>query len=90
MIDTADTLDISVRARIKGNRIECKVCGALLAKKIEPHGFGNITGETGSEFMRNQEPRYVKKVESHPYAFEIKCKSRKNGVYCNAVNTVFL
>lgn len=80
------------KAIIKGNRVECWACHSQLMKKIYPHGFEGITGETGTEFMRQQEPRFVKKVESHAYHFEIKCKTRlkHENRYCNAVNIVNL
>ena len=79
-----------VRAIINGDRIECGACRALLMKKVIPHGFDNITGETGTEFMRQQEPRFIRKVESEPYHFEIKCKERRSGVCCNTINIVSL
>lgn len=79
-----------VKAVFKRDRIECGNCGALLMKKIYPHGFEHITGETGTEFMRQHEPRFVRKVESEPYHFEIKCKERRSGRCCNYVNIIQL
>jgi len=78
-------------AVFNGNRVECFVCHARLMDKIYPHGFEGITGETGTEFMRQQEPRFVRKIESMPYHFVIKCKERKDGKpACNTLNIINL
>jgi hypothetical protein len=83
-------MDNKVNAVFNFDRIECGHCRALLMKKIYPHGFEHITGETGTEFMRQQEPRFVRKVESDAYHFELKCKERRNGICCNHINIISL
>lgn len=78
-------------AKHNGKRIECWKCHSLLGIKINPHGIENFCGETATEFMRHQEPRFVKKVESHENAMEIKCKERRNGgKACDAYNLIQL
>jgi hypothetical protein len=79
-----------MKAVINGNRIECWKCHALLAKKIEPHGIGEFCGESATEFMRQQEPRFVKKVQSEANVIEIKCKERRAGICCNSINEIHL
>jgi hypothetical protein len=81
-----------MKAIVNGDRLECWKCRALLAKKLEPHGIDNITGETGTEFMRQQDPpRYVRRVESHANTIEIKCKERRNSSKaCDAMNQISL
>ncbi len=88
--DTADALHGITRARFNGNRIECGSCGALLAKRLPPHGIHDFDGESATEFMRQMEPRYVKKVESHANVIEIKCKHRNAGNRCDTVNVIQL
>jgi LSD1 subclass zinc finger protein len=84
-------MDNKVNALYNGNRIECGACRALLMMKTYPHGIEGITGETGTEFMKNQEPRFIRKMESEPYNYEIKCKARikPEGRYCNQINIVY-
>lgn len=83
--------ELRIKAVFKRDRIECGNCGALLAKRIHPHGIGEFAGESATEFMRKQEPRYTKKVESHANTIEIKCKHRASERgSCNAVNIIQL
>jgi len=71
--------------------VRCWKCGTKLGRKIEPHGIGEFTGESATAYMRQQEPRFTKRVSSHSNAFEMKCKSRPDRAkYCNAVNVISL
>lgn len=83
-------MDNKVIAYMNGDRIECGACHALLAKRLSPHGIRDFAGESATEFMRQQEPRYIKKIESHANTLEIKCKSRKDSVTCNYINIINL
>jgi hypothetical protein len=82
--------DKKVKAILEQNRIVCGNCHALLAKKIEAHDISKLHGESATDFMRKQEPRFTKKVEPEPYSIEIKCKHRNNGLSCNSINIIEL
>ena len=83
-------LELKVNAVLSGQRIECGACRALLAKRLSPHGIHDFNGESATEFMRSQEPRFVKKVQSEPNTIEIKCKHRSKGIACDYVNVISL
>lgn len=93
-----------MKAIINGDRIECGKCGMLLSKfqKINPAPQNPddrfIKGveivfdvpQRGNEYIGGHydlnDPNY-----EHPrYIFEIKCKHKDKGQYCNEVNSIEL
>jgi len=85
-----EAMMFTTTAVFRNDRIECGNCGALLAKRLSPHGIHDFNGESATEFMRSQEPRFVKKVQSEPNTIEIKCKHRSKGIACDYVNVISL
>jgi hypothetical protein len=80
----------SVRAVINGDRIECKVCGALLAKLAGKHGITCLRGETREEYLSKNKPVYDADAIGEPCAIEIKCKHKSRGKYCDVINSINL
>lgn len=72
-----------VKAVINGKKIECGVCGHLLAIKHGEYNNGTVSRE---QFIGGKE-----NSEFVPYtSLEIKCKHKSKGKFCDAINEINL